>query len=50
MTPTTADVILACIYIAPVVIGLLCHLFRINPDYDPNANDPYRYCPKEEDL
>ena len=47
--PTVIDVILACIYGLPIILFLLACLLPINWDYDPKGNDPYRYCPKEEE-
>ena len=46
--PTILDCILACIYGIPALILLIICLLPLNPHYDPEANDPYRYCPKEE--
>jgi hypothetical protein len=47
--PTILDVILACVYGLPVVLVLLAGILPINWHYDPKGNDPYRYCPKEEE-
>jgi hypothetical protein len=47
--PTTAELIFYIILAAPGVLLLLAKLIGINFDYDPKANDPYRYCPKEEE-
>ena len=47
--PTLFDVILACIYAVPALLVLLAIILPINLNYDPKADDPYRYCPKEEE-
>lgn len=48
MEPTIAETVYA------FVIGVACLLFmliapHINPFYDPKGDDPYRYCPKEDE-
>lgn len=48
-TPTILDCVLAIVYAIPCVIFLLACILPINPFFDPKANDPYRYCPKEEE-
>ena len=48
--PTVFDVILACIYGLPALAILIACLLPINWNYDPKSDDPYRYCPKEEDM
>lgn len=50
MEPTIFDCVLACIYAIPCVIILACMVLPINLNYDPKADDPYRYCPKEEEM
>lgn len=49
MEPTTAELIfwIVLAIISWVFIGLI-HL-PWNDRYDPKGDDPYRYCPKEED-
>ena len=49
MEPTTAELIfwIVLAIIGWVFIGLI-HL-PWNDRYDPKGDDPYRYCPKEED-
>lgn len=48
--PTTAEIIFCCVL---VIIGLavviIAHL-PWNDRYDPKGDDPYRYCPREEDI
>lgn len=48
--PTIAELIFYIVLVAPVALLLLAKLIGINFDYDPKADDPYRYCPKEEDM
>ena len=48
MTPTIIETIFYC------VLGTGCLAFMLfaphfNPFYNPKADDPYRYCPKEEE-
>jgi hypothetical protein len=45
MDELTFWLILVCIAYAPFILSLL----PINWDFNPKAEDPYRYCPKEED-
>ena len=45
MDELTFWIILVCIAYAPFILSLL----PINWDFNPKAEDPYRYCPKEED-
>lgn len=47
--PTIAELVFWLVLIAPVVLLGIAHLIGINFDYDPKADDPYRYCPKEEE-
>ena len=47
--PTIAELIFYIILATPGVLLLLAKLIGINFNYDPKANDPYRYCPKEEE-
>ena len=48
MTPTIAEVIFWSI-LGIIALGLILGSLVLNPHYDPKANDPYRYCPKEEE-
>lgn len=48
--PTTLDVILMGIYTLPLILLLLWGILPFNKNYDPKGNDPYRYCPKEEEM
>ena len=48
MTPTIYEAIfwtIAGILSLVAIVGIL----TINPNYDPKGDDPYRYCPKEEE-
>jgi hypothetical protein len=47
--PTIAELVFWLLLIAPAVLLGIAHLIGINFDYDPKADDPYRYCPKEEE-
>ena len=47
--PTTAELVFWIIVVVPPIAILLAKLIGINFDYDPKADDPYRYCPKEEE-
>ena len=48
MTPTITETIFWVVFgIATLAILLIAP--HINPEYDPKGNDPYRYCPKEEE-
>lgn len=47
--PTILDVILTCVYSLPIILILLACVLPINWHYDPKGDDPYRYCPKEEE-
>lgn len=48
MTPSIIEVIFWCVFGG---IGLLVFMIGpfINPYYDPKNDDPYRYCPKEDE-
>lgn len=47
MAPTDAELIFFGIIL--VAVGLSWLWCKItNPAFDPNGEDPYRYCPKEE--
>ncbi len=48
MEPTTAEVIFWSV-IGVVMLLLTLYGLIINPHYDPKSEDPYRYCPKEEE-
>lgn len=49
MEPTIIETIF---WSAVGIISLLTFIIApfINPYYDPKGNDPYRYCPKEDEL
>ena len=47
--PTTAELVFWIVLVAIPALLLLAHAIGINFDYDPKADDPYRYCPKEEE-
>ena len=47
MAPTIAEVIFWSV-LGVCAIAALVAAAVINPGYDPEANDPYRYCPKDE--
>ena len=47
--PTTAELVFWIVLVTIPALLLLAHAIGINFDYDPKADDPYRYCPKEED-
>jgi hypothetical protein len=49
MEPTIFEVIIAILIGLPCLILIIGGLLPLNPNYDPNGNDPYRYCPKEEE-
>ena len=49
MTPTIAEVIFWSA-LGLISLGIMICALVLNPYYDPTANDPYRYCPKEEDM
>ena len=49
MEPTIFEVIIAILIGLPCLILIIGGLLPINPDHDPKGNDPYRYCPKEEE-
>ena len=34
----------------PALVFFATNALNINPHYDPKGNDPYRYCPKEEEM
>lgn len=48
MEPTIAEIIFWCalgaVALSAFIIGAI-----LNPNYDPKADDPYKYCPKEEE-
>jgi hypothetical protein len=48
MEPTIAEIVFWGVF---GIGGLLIMLIapHINPFYDPKGDDPYRYCPKEEE-
>ncbi len=48
MTPTIAEIIFWCALGGASLLVLIGGLI-FNPYYDPKSNDPYRYCPKEEE-
>jgi hypothetical protein len=47
--PTIAELVFWLVLITPAVLLGIAHAIGINFDYDPKADDPYRYCPKEEE-
>ena len=49
MTPTVAETVFYCV-LGIVSLAFMLVAPHINPQYDPKGNDPYRYCPKEEDM
>lgn len=48
MEPTIAEVIFWSI-IGIAILGLTLYGLIINPYYDPKGDDPYHYCPKEDE-
>lgn len=46
--PTIAELVFWTIIVAIPVLLLLAHAIGINFDYDPKADDPYRYCDNDE--
>jgi hypothetical protein len=48
MEPTNAELIF-WIIVGLVLLGFVAYGLIFNPYYDPKANDPYRYCPKEDE-
>ena len=50
MEPTIFEIVIAILFAIPAVVLLVGGLLPLNPDYDPKGNDPYRYCPKEEEM
>lgn len=48
MEPTNAELIF-WIVVGLVLIGSVVYGLIVNPYYDPKGNDPYRYCPKEDE-
>ncbi len=46
MIPTDAEVCFWVI-VGIVIIGFALYSCIFNLDFDPKANDPYRYCPKD---
>ena len=48
--PTIFDCVLAIIYTVPCLAILIACVLPLNPFYDPKGDDPYRYCPKEEEM
>lgn len=46
MEPTTAELIFWIVSLIVAVIGIIVFVW---PWRDPREDDPYRYCPKEED-
>ena len=48
--PSIAELIFYIILVAPIVLLGIAKLIGINFDYDPKADDPYKDCPKEEDM
>jgi hypothetical protein len=49
MEPEIFDTIRACVYGVPCLLFLLACLLPINWNFNPKGDDPYRYCPKEEE-
>ena len=47
--PTILDVILGCIFALPFILFVLWGILPFNKSFDPKGDDPYRYCPKEEE-
>lgn len=48
VAPTNAELIF-WIVIAVIIVGIALYGLIINPYFDPKGDDPYRYCPKEEE-
>lgn len=48
MTPTIVEAIFWVVVGTIALVTLLIAPF-INPHYDPKGDDPYRYCPKEDE-
>ena len=46
--PTNAEMIFYIVFAILGLIGFIAVHLPWNDHYDPNANDPYRYCPKED--
>ena len=49
MEPTIAEAIFYGVLASPLVLIGLAKLIGINFNFDPRKDDPYRYCPKDED-
>lgn len=47
--PTIAELVFWLVLIAPAILLGIAKLIGINFDYNPKGDDPYRYCPKEEE-
>lgn len=48
MEPTIAEMIFwGVLGVAALAVFIIAPF--INPNYDPKADDPYRYCPKEDE-
>ncbi len=45
--PTIAETIFWIILAAPCILLLAFTILPFNKNFDPKADDPYRYCPKE---
>ena len=49
MTPTTAEFVAWCVMGGLAVLVLIALALPWNTEYKRKGNDPYRYCPKEEE-
>ena len=47
--PTIAECVFWCVLAGIGLLALIATHLSWNDKYDPKGNDPYRYCPKEED-
>lgn len=48
MIPTIAEAIFWAV-VGTIALATLLIAPFINPNYDPKGDDPYRYCPKEDE-
>ena len=47
--PTTAEVVFWCVLAGIGLLVLIAASLPWNDRYDPKGDDPYRYCPRDED-
>ena len=48
--PTIGEVIFYAVLAIGGIIAMILLNLPWNPHYDPKGDDPYRYCPKEEEY